>query len=220
MRGGGSPAPPFRGAWPVPFLRDVDSGGNLEAWARKYRCVTSISRLSVQDWSLAVIICLPRRLRQTSESLERLHRAAPPHLGTLGLAGVTARYGSPEGPAHPEGPRPAPPRLPKTRRFPTPRRRQAAPPRLRPAGGGRGGRQRCQRGNRGGPREAEVAPRPRSLHRAPPAASAMDASLEKVRTRAGGRRCGPGASRPRGDCFPVASCHCDRGGARGLTGPA
>lgn len=31
----------------------------------------------------------------------------PPHLGTLGLAGVKARYGSPEGPAHPEGPRPA-----------------------------------------------------------------------------------------------------------------
>lgn len=40
--------------------------------------------------------------------MQRLRRASPPpHLGTLGLAGGTARYGSLEGPAHPEGRRPA-----------------------------------------------------------------------------------------------------------------
>ncbi|XP_030780323.1 uncharacterized protein LOC115895196 [Rhinopithecus roxellana] len=89
-------------------------------------------------------------------------------------AGVRPRYGIPEGSAHLHG---APPRRPSTRRFASPRRRRAAPPPLRPAGHGRGGRQRCQRGNSGGAREEEVAP---GTAGPPPAASAMDTSLEKI----------------------------------------
>ncbi|KAJ8786678.1 hypothetical protein J1605_006167 [Eschrichtius robustus] len=46
----------------------------------------------------------------------------------------------------------------------------------------------------------------------------MDAPLEKVRT-GGGRGAAARGPRLRGACFPVASCHCDRGGGRGLTGP-
>ncbi|XP_032003692.1 uncharacterized protein LOC116464541 [Hylobates moloch] len=74
------------------------------------------------------------------------------------------------------GPRPASPRRPSTLRFSGPGRRQALSPPLRPAGRGRGGRQRCQRGKSGGAREEEVEP---GTAGPPPAASAMDASLEK-----------------------------------------
>ena len=92
----------------------------------------------------------------SEESLERLHHPfSPSHLGTFGLARVTARYGSSEGPAHTVGP--ASPASPRPA-FPSPRRRQEVLSHLRPAGRGRAGRQRCQRGNGGGAREAEVVP--------------------------------------------------------------
>lgn len=103
----------------------------------------------------------------SEESLERLHRPfSPSHLETFGLAGVTALYGSLDGPAHPgphppRGPRlpvgPASPAFPSSA-FHSPLRSQEVPSLLRPAGRGRAGRQRCQRGNGGGAREAEVVP--------------------------------------------------------------
>lgn len=82
----------------------------------------------------------------------------------------------------------------------------AAPPPLRPAGCGRGGRQRCQRGNRCGPREAEVVP---GTTGPAPDASAMDASLEKVGTEGSGGAAVPGL-RHRDDWFPRGTKECRR----------
>uniref|UniRef100_A0A8P0T790 Pyridoxal-dependent decarboxylase domain-containing protein 1 n=1 Tax=Canis lupus familiaris TaxID=9615 RepID=A0A8P0T790_CANLF len=137
----------------------------------------AFSSLSVRECSLVVIMCLPRRLRRVSENLGRPHRASPPlYLETLGLAGVTAAYGSPEGPPGeappPASPRPAdfPPRGDARRLLLV-----SAPP-----AAAAGGRQRCQRGNRGWPREAEVTLGPRGPPLGSAAASAMDASLEKI----------------------------------------
>ncbi|KAL0617491.1 hypothetical protein AAY473_014356 [Plecturocebus cupreus] len=130
---------------------------------------------------------LEMQAAEKCEFAEQFTGYRPLHLRTLGRASVTARYGSPEGSAHRHGASPL--RL-STRRLPSPRRRRA-PPLFRPAGRWRGVRQRCQRGNSGGAREEEVAP---GTAGPPPAASAMDASLEKVRTERGqwGRHCGPG----------------------------
>uniref|UniRef100_A0A8I3N3N1 Pyridoxal-dependent decarboxylase domain-containing protein 1 n=1 Tax=Canis lupus familiaris TaxID=9615 RepID=A0A8I3N3N1_CANLF len=137
----------------------------------------AFSSLSVRECSLVVIMCLSRRLRRVSENLGRPHRASPPlYLETLGLAGATAAYGSPEGPPGeappPASPRPAdfPPRGDARRLLLV-----SAPP-----AAAAGGRQRCQRGNRGWPREAEVTLGPRGPPLGSAAASAMDASLEKI----------------------------------------
>lgn len=110
---------------------------------------------------------------------------------------------APRGPAPPAGSRPA---------FSEPQgpcrpRRGAAPPPLRPAGCGRGGRQRCQRGNRCGPREAEVVSGTAGTS---PDASAMDASLEKVGTERSGGAAAPGLRLPGGRLFPGGK------GGRGL----
>lgn len=59
----------------------------------------------------------------------------PPPPGNVRTGRRDGRVRKPGGPPR-RGPAP---RLPATRRFPTARRRQAAPPRLRPAGRGRGG---------------------------------------------------------------------------------
>lgn len=142
-----------------------------------------------------IIIVLPRWRRQASGKVDfGFPSSRFPSPGSVGTGWRDARV------RKPERPRPArrlPPRLQP--QGPGRPRRGAAPPPLRPAGCGRGGRQRCQRGNRRGPRETEVV---LGAAGTSPDASAMDTSLEKVGTEGSGRRCGPG-SPPLGRLFPV-----------------
>lgn len=142
-----------------------------------------------------IIIVLSRWLRQASGRVNfgSPHSLGCPHPAAIRTGRSDARVRKPE---RPRPVRRAPPRLQP--QGPGRPRSGAAPPPLRPAGCGRGGRQRCQRGNRRGPRETEVVPGTAGTS---PDASAMDASLEKVGTEGSGGAAAPGL-RLSGDCSP------------------
>lgn len=131
-----SPAPPPCGAWPVPFPREVDSGEPLEAWAWKHRCAHWHFPASQYGSAHLWLLCVcPDACAGFLKIWGGPTVRPPPPPGNVRTGRRDGSVRKPGGPPR-RGPAPC---LPATRRFPTAQRRRAAPPRLRPAGRGRGG---------------------------------------------------------------------------------